>query len=66
MTNARCFCAIPMLGFALPAAPAAPVAARDTGGRLSVERWQSKNVILFETRDPELVGGWLHRSYVGR
>ncbi len=37
---------------------------KQTNGRLSIARKESPRTLLFETRDPNQAGGWIHKSYV--
>jgi hypothetical protein len=49
---------------ALAAAEQAQEAARERNGRVSVSRKESEKLLLFESRDREAKGEWVHRSYV--
>ncbi len=49
---------------ALAAADSARVASTEAAGRVSVAKKESDKVILFEARDRERAGEWLHKSYV--
>ena len=37
---------------------------KQTNGRLSIARKESPKALLFETRDPNQPGDWIHKSYV--
>jgi hypothetical protein len=37
---------------------------KQTNGRLSITRRESPKTLLFETRDPNQPGDWIHKSYV--
>jgi hypothetical protein len=37
---------------------------KQTNGRLSITRKDSPQALLFETRDPNQAGDWIHKSYV--
>jgi hypothetical protein len=52
------------VGRVLTTAEAGRVESKSVGARLSLVRKESEKALLFETRDRDLGGVWIHRSYI--